>query len=59
MRRYAILFAVISLLASCNRVLPKHEHLKLLSTISRTRVKKTGNGDLDGAIEDYTQSNQR
>ena len=35
MRRYAILFALVSLLASCHCVLPRHEHLKLLSITSR------------------------
>src|SRR5215203_6898687 len=55
MRRYAILFAVVSLLLPVTAFAQRQTPEAALN-LFKNALKKTGNGDLDGAIEDYTRA---
>ena len=55
MRRYAILFAVVSLLLPATVFSQPRTPEAALNHFNNA-LKKTGNGDLDGAIEDYTRA---
>jgi hypothetical protein len=55
MRRYAILFALVSLLLPAT-VFSQTNTPEAAVTQFKNALKKSGNGDLDGAIEDYTRA---
>ena len=55
MRRYALLIAIIALTLSSN-VSAQQQTPEAAVNLFKNALKKTGNGDLDGAIEDYTRA---
>src|ERR1044072_1370610 len=55
MRRYAILFALVSLLLPAT-VFSQTRTPEAAVNHYKTALKKSGNGDFDGAIEDYNQA---
>ena len=55
MRRYAILFALVSLLLPVT-VFSQTRTPEAAVNHFKNALKKSGNGDLDGAIEDYTRA---
>src|ERR1044072_8090933 len=55
MRRYAILFALVSLLLPAT-VFSQTRTPEAAVNHYKTALKKSGTGDLDGAIEDYTRA---
>ena len=55
MRRYAILFALVSLLLPATAFAQGRTPEAALNHF-KNALKKTGNGDFDGAIEDYTRA---
>ncbi|HXQ32890.1 MAG TPA: tetratricopeptide repeat protein, partial [Anaerolineales bacterium] len=55
MRRYAILFALVSLLLPVT-VFSQTRTPEAAVNHYKNALKKSGNGDLDGAIEDYTRA---
>ncbi|HEU4932448.1 MAG TPA: tetratricopeptide repeat protein, partial [Pyrinomonadaceae bacterium] len=55
MRRYAILFALVSLLLPTT-VFSQTRTPEAAVDHYKKALKKSGNGDFDGAIEDYTRA---
>ena len=55
MRRYTILFALVSLILPVTAFAQSRTPEAALNHF-KNGLKKTGNGDLDGAIEDYTRA---
>ena len=55
MRRYAILFALVSLLLPVTAFSQARTPEAAVNLFNKA-LKKTGNGDFDGAIEDYTRA---
>ena len=55
MRRYAILFALVSLFIPVT-AFAQSQAPEAAINLFKNAVRKSGNGDLDGAIEDYTRA---